>query len=93
MRLHIFLGLTLIGFSFLVCAASAKTSTGTIGESAQITAGNSVSAYLIDGTLVTTSKVYPQAPLLRVGFELQSSWHLVTHTNWDKRHRMLTIDF
>lgn len=93
MRLHIFLSLTVIAFSLLFCAASAKTATGTIGESAQITAGKSVSVYLIDGKIVTSDTVYPKAPLLRIGYELKLSWHLVKHINWDKRHRILTIDF
>ena len=93
MRQHIFLSLTFIAFSFLFCAASAKTATGTIGESAQITAGNSVNVYLIDGKVVTTETVYPRAPLLRIGYELRLSWHLVKHVTWDKRHRLITIDF
>lgn len=100
MKLLILTALTLLAVSVAGSYAIAKTATGTIGESAQIVPGNSVSAYLIRGELVTdvrddTSTVNPSGvrPLLRVSFDVQHPWFLVKRVTWDKTHHKLTIDF
>jgi len=32
-------------------------------------------------------------PLVRIGFDLPSSWYLVKRVTWDKHKKHLTIDF
>jgi hypothetical protein len=101
MKLLILTTLTLLAVSIAGSCAVAKTATAAIGESAQIVPGNSVSAYLVRGELVTdvrddaASAVNPYGvrPLLRVSFDVQHPWFLVKRITWDKVHRKLTIDF
>jgi len=93
--------LTLLAVSFVASSAEAKTTTGTIGESAQIVPGSSVSAYLVGGQIVTgvtndaahTVNPYGMPPVIRISFEMKPSWYLVKRVTWDKAHRQLTIDF
>lgn len=77
----------------LAALLAVKTATATINESAQITSGNSVSAYLVNGSVVVSDSHARAKPLLTISFDTQAAWYLVRKVTWDKRHRQLTIDF
>lgn len=90
------LGVALAAGSF----GYAKTSTATLGETAQIVAGNTVSAFLVGDQIVThvqddspSNGSMGRPPLLRISFDMKPSWYLVKRVTWDKAHRHLTIDF
>lgn len=81
--------------------APAKTASQKISATVTIVSGNSVSAYASGGTIDATvrregSSQAPPAgavPLLRISFDLPSSWFLVKRVTWDKPHKHLIIDF
>jgi|GEM_PF-3420078 hypothetical protein len=94
--------LALVAISISVSVAMATTATGTIGETALVDPGNSVSAYLIGEQIITTvrdeetphlSTLYGVSPIVQINFQMEPSWHLVKHVTWDKAHRKLTISF
>ncbi|HET7813891.1 MAG TPA: hypothetical protein VFL13_05920 [Candidatus Baltobacteraceae bacterium] len=81
-------------------AAATKTATGTIPVTIQLVNGSTVGAYVIGGNLLTTvqndsaADAAPHgAPIVRVSFQMERSWHLVKRVTWDKAHQHLTIDF
>lgn len=94
--------IALLAFGLMLstaAAALAKTATGTIPVTAQIVSGNSVTAFLTGGEIVTTvnhdgPRTTPGAmPIVRVDFPTERTWFLVKRVTWDKIHRHLTIDF
>lgn len=102
MKICVYAVLTLLALSIAASSAVGKTVSGTISESAQIVPGNSFSAYVVGGEIVTSVQddaapssrnQFGIAPLIRVSFEMQRSWYLVKRVTWDKTHRQLTIDF
>lgn len=97
--------IAIAAFLTICCSAAAipswaKTASATFTENAQIISGNSVSAYLAGNEIVTQIGDEPAGvvtlqgiPIVRIGFEMQPSWHLVKRVTWDKRRHQLTIDF
>ena len=94
--------LILVAASTLTAAAAlGKTKTTTIGESASIVPGYSVSAYVIHDEILTaladtdTPVAVPfhgALPVTEVTFPLQRGWILVKHVRWDRRRHRITID-
>lgn len=86
---------------FLLAALVAlRTASASITESAQIVSGNTVSVYLVNGTVVVSTIGDSPQParlggkaFLSVSFDSRPAWCLVHKVTWDKRHRQLTIDF
>ncbi len=102
MKLSICLALALPAVSITAGPAPAKTAAATIAESAHVVPGNSVSAYIVGGELITDVRndalqspqaAYDEPPFVRVSFEMQPSWRLVKRVSWNKSQRRLTIDF
>lgn len=90
-----------IAISLTASSVSANTASATIRENAAIVPGNTVSAYLIGGHVVTATSgegaphsatLGAAVPAVRIGFDAPA-WHLVKHVTWDKPAHRLTIDF
>jgi hypothetical protein len=82
--------------------ASAKTASGTIPESANIVPGNTFSAFLVGGEIVTVTGAADSAqtllyhglrPIIRIDFETKRDQYFVTYVTWDKAHHKLDINF
>ena len=82
--------------------AATTAASGTIGESATVVPGNSVSAYLIGTQIVTVTgneetASFPllggRPPVLHVDFPRAAADLVVKHVAWDRKHRTLTVDF
>jgi hypothetical protein len=84
-------------------SSEAKTVSASIPMSAQIVAGTTVAAFVVNGaalTVVHAQSAAPQsaalpygAPALEVGVHLQTGEVLTQRSTWDALSHLLTIDF
>ncbi len=100
---HLLLAVFCIAFAGSATVTYANTASKSMPVSAQIVPGNSVSAFIVNGTVQTvvrsdsgpnTAVVLPYgAPPLQVSFELDKNDIITEQTTWDPSLNLLTIDF